>query len=249
MSTTYTSAPNLRKWKMPCCAMMQPIRKVMRRMMGTACQPTRSRWCTADVIRNAEGRTSVRPSAVASAPSMVRGGMNSRPSATVERPIRSKAESSLLPLAGTRAEVRFAPCTSSSSSRQCPGTPSRRASRPTLCQVRIRRSISQAPNVSSATTRCMSRDTARAPAASRSMLSTTASSLCAWTAVHAPPAASSSRSPVMLRLSRGSFSNIASQEMASFNATSAPESTCGPAHAGSHRRTRTHAAACARSTP
>ena len=35
------SAPNLRKWKMPCCAMMAPIRKVISTTMGIACQPTR----------------------------------------------------------------------------------------------------------------------------------------------------------------------------------------------------------------
>ena len=35
MSTTYSSAPNLRKWKKPRWAMMPPIRNVMRRMMGT----------------------------------------------------------------------------------------------------------------------------------------------------------------------------------------------------------------------
>ena len=40
---------------MPCWAMMPPIRKVISRMIGTACQPTRSRWCTTEVMRRVCG--------------------------------------------------------------------------------------------------------------------------------------------------------------------------------------------------
>src|SRR5882757_1612714 len=43
MSTTKMSAPNWRKWKMPCCAMIQPIRNVISTMIGTARQQTCSR--------------------------------------------------------------------------------------------------------------------------------------------------------------------------------------------------------------
>ena len=41
---------------MPCWAMMPPIRKVMSRMMGTACQATRSNWLTVEVNLNSRGR-------------------------------------------------------------------------------------------------------------------------------------------------------------------------------------------------
>ena len=37
---------------MPCCAMMQPMRKVISRTIGTARQPTLSTWCTIEVKRN-----------------------------------------------------------------------------------------------------------------------------------------------------------------------------------------------------
>jgi hypothetical protein len=43
MSTTYISAPKVRKRKMPCCARMAPIMKVESTMIGTARQPTFSR--------------------------------------------------------------------------------------------------------------------------------------------------------------------------------------------------------------
>ena len=56
MSTTKISAPNLRKWKMPCCARIAPIRKVISRMIGTARQPTRSIWFTIEVQRKVVGR-------------------------------------------------------------------------------------------------------------------------------------------------------------------------------------------------
>ena len=43
MSTTKMSAPNWRKWKMPCWEMMQPIKNVISTMIGTARQHTCSR--------------------------------------------------------------------------------------------------------------------------------------------------------------------------------------------------------------
>src|SRR6185369_6529746 len=54
------SAPNLRKWKMPCCARMAPINTVIRRIIGTARQPTRSSWWIIDVKRNVVGRSMTR---------------------------------------------------------------------------------------------------------------------------------------------------------------------------------------------
>ena len=50
--------------------MMPPIRKVMSRMMGTACQATRSNWLTVEVNRYSRGRAMTRSAAIPTAPSM-----------------------------------------------------------------------------------------------------------------------------------------------------------------------------------
>ena len=52
------SAPKLRKWKMPCCAMTAPISSVIIRMIGTAFHATRSRCLTMEVKRKVCGRAS-----------------------------------------------------------------------------------------------------------------------------------------------------------------------------------------------
>ena len=106
MSTTYSSAPNLRKWKKPCWAMMPPIRKVMSAMIGTACQATRSRWYTADVRRKVRGRISTATRACARAPSMFRNTMKSRPRSARPRPTCSRADDE--PVGAGRPGRRFA---------------------------------------------------------------------------------------------------------------------------------------------
>ncbi len=93
---------------MPCCAMMQPIRKVISRMIGTARQPTWSSWCTIEVRRNARGRASTRSSATASAPSMLTiGDERARRPRRCSRPIAAIAASQRDCRRGARRRLRL----------------------------------------------------------------------------------------------------------------------------------------------
>ncbi len=57
---------------MPCCAMMQPIRNVISKMIGTARQATLSRLCTIEVMRKSRGWVTTRRNDATTAPSMLR---------------------------------------------------------------------------------------------------------------------------------------------------------------------------------
>jgi len=82
---------------MPCCAMMQPIRNVMSRMIGTARQPTLSSWCTIEVKRNRRGCDTMRASTTTSAPSILTIAPNEWPTDTMFSPTEAIVEASVLP--------------------------------------------------------------------------------------------------------------------------------------------------------
>ena len=86
------------------------------------------------------------------------------------------------------AGSRLTPCISLSRPRSCGGSPTITGSRPVELQARVRRSNSQAPNVSNSRTPAMSIETFFACAASPATRSTSVSSSLAFAAVHEPAA-------------------------------------------------------------
>ncbi len=139
------SAPKVRKWKMPCCAMMAPISSVISRMIGTAFHATRSRCLTMEVKRKVCGRTSTCRKAATTAPPIWNSSSASAPTRAMVRPTLSKVAMTLFSRRGSGDILCVPACTFSNSPRWRSGRPTSRVSTPWLFQARSVRSISQAP--------------------------------------------------------------------------------------------------------
>ena len=115
------------------------MRNVISRMIGTACQATRSSWLTAEVNRKSLGRMMTRAAAVPSAPNISAKRMRSRQEPVSPRPRAASAETILFSRAGGRTASRLTPCISSRSLRSCAGSPTISALPPDTLKSRVRR--------------------------------------------------------------------------------------------------------------
>ncbi len=210
MSTTKFSAPNLRKWKMPCCARIAPIRKLISTMIGTARKATMSSWWTIEVKRNFQGFSATRANAVATTPRKLIMSTKS-----------SRVETTLLPMCRSDTTIGF-----SCRGRQAPflleaATSSnrtlKRVSRPTIAALtpeavaeRRRRSTSQAPNVSIWSTCARSMSTWSTFDLSGTAAFTSGSISRACVAVQLPAAANTSLRPSIVLFSHASLAKALS---------------------------------------
>ncbi len=105
------SAPKLRKWKMPCCAMTAPISSVIIRMIGTAFHATRSRCLTMEVKRKVCGRTSTCSNAKATAPPIWNSSSTSAPTKVMVRPTLSKVATTPFSRRGSGDNLCVPACT------------------------------------------------------------------------------------------------------------------------------------------